>query len=115
MVTPYHLLLGNTPMSALLRIPPRTSPPEHEPALQTTPSSAPAATGSLPQSKWQYNSPDWVEIPSLPLATPSVAFDEPPHSKHKEEMSLHKALTRNQLEAFSRDSQLVCKAREEYY
>ena len=35
--------------------------------------------------------------------------------KWKEEMPLHKALTRSQQEAFSRDSQLVCKAREKCY
>ena len=30
-------------------------------------------------------------------------------------MPLHKALSRSQQEAFSRDSQLVCKEREQYY
>ena len=55
MVIPYHLLLGNAPMSALLSIPMGVSPPEQEPALQTPPSSAPAATGPSPQSKQQCN------------------------------------------------------------
>ena len=40
MVTPYLLLLGNAPTSALLSIPPGVSPPEQEPALQTPPFSA---------------------------------------------------------------------------
>ena len=33
MVTHFHLLLGNAPMSTLLSIPPGVSPPEPEPAL----------------------------------------------------------------------------------
>ena len=115
MVTPYHLLLGNAHTSVILSIPPGVSPPEQEPALQTPPASAPAATGPSPWSKWQHNLPDQVEAPSPPVATSNVAPKEPPHSKWKEEMPLHKALSRSQQEAFSRDSQLVCKAREEYY
>ena len=59
MVTIFHLLLGNAPTSTLLCIPRGVSPPEQEPALQTPPSSAPAATGPSPQSKWQHNLPDW--------------------------------------------------------
>ena len=38
-----------------------------------------------------------------------------PHLKQKEEMLLHKALSRSHQEAFSRDSKLVQKAREDYY
>ena len=49
------------------------------------------------------------------MATSNVAPEEPSHSKQKEEMPLHKALSRSQQEAFSRDSWLVCKVREEYY
>ena len=52
MVTPFYLLLGNAPMSTLLSIPPGVSPPEQVPALQTPPSSAPAATGPSPRCKW---------------------------------------------------------------
>ena len=37
MVTPYNLLLGNAPMSALLSIPLGVSPPKQKPALQTPP------------------------------------------------------------------------------
>ena len=51
MVTLYHLLLGNAPTSTLLSIPIGVSPPEWESALWTPPSTAPAATGPLPQSK----------------------------------------------------------------
>ena len=52
MITPYHILLGNAPMSTLLSVPPRVSPSEWESALQTPPSTAPAANRPLPQSKW---------------------------------------------------------------
>ena len=115
MVPPSHLLLGNAPISTLLYIPPGISPPEQEPALQTPPSSALAATRPSPQSKWQQNLPDQVEAPSPLVATSNMTPKEPPHSRQKEEMPLHKALTRSQQEAFNRDSQLVHKVREEYY
>ena len=48
-------------------------------------------------------------------ATSRVASEEPPHSKRRDEMPLHKALTGSQWEAFARDSDLVQKAREEHY
>ena len=51
MVIPFHLLLENAPMSTLLSIPPGVLPPECKPALQTSPFSAPTATGPSPQSK----------------------------------------------------------------
>ena len=51
MVTPFHLLLGNAPMSTLLSIPPGVSPLQQEPALLTPPSSTPGAAGPSPQLK----------------------------------------------------------------
>ena len=45
MVTPFHLLLGNAPMSTLLSIPLEVSPPEQGPAPQISPSSGPTVTG----------------------------------------------------------------------
>ena len=48
------------------------------------------------------------------MATYNVAPEEPPCSK-QEETPFHKALSRSQQEAFSRDSQLLCKAWKEYY
>ena len=44
-----------------------------------------------------------------------MAPEEPPCSKQKKELPLHKVLSRRCHEAFSRDSKLVQKAREEYY
>ena len=95
MVTPYHLLLGNAPMSALLSIPPGVSPPEQEPSPQTPLFTAPAATGHSLQSKWQHNLPDWIEPPSPSEATSKPAPKEPPHLKQKEEMPFHKALSKS--------------------
>ena len=48
-------------------------------------------------------------------ATSRVSSEEPPHSKRRDEMPLHRALTGSQREAFTRDSDLVRKAREEHY
>ena len=110
-VTPFHLLLGNAPTSTLLSIPQGVPPPEQEPAPQTHPFTAPAATRPSPWSKWQYNSPDRAEPPSPSEATSKVTPEEPPHSKWKEKMPFHKALSRSHQEAFSRDSRLVWKAR----
>ena len=44
-VTPYHLLLGNAPTSALLSIPLGVSPSEPEPALHTPPKPSGATAG----------------------------------------------------------------------
>ena len=52
LVTPFHLLLGNAPTSALLNIPPGVSPFQLEPALQTPPASATKAPEPLPEPKW---------------------------------------------------------------
>ena len=114
MVTPFHLLLGNAPTSTLLSIPPGVSLPEWEPALQTLPFSAPTAMGPSPWSKQQHHSPEWVGPPSPSGATSKATPEEPPHSKQKEEMPFHKALSRSYQEVFSRDSRLVWKAREDY-
>ena len=76
MVTPIHLLLGNAPTSTLISIPPGVSPLQQEPAPQTPPSSAPVAPGPLPWSKWQHNSPDWVEPLSPSETTSRVTTEE---------------------------------------
>ena len=78
MVTPYHLLLGNAPMSNLLSIPLGVSPPEWEFAPWTPLSTAPAATGPLPWCKWQHHSPDWVGTPSPSEATSKATSEDHP-------------------------------------
>ena len=116
MVIPFHLLLWNAPTSALLSIPLGVSPPEQEPAPQTPPSSALAVTRPSPWSKWWYNLPDWVEPLSPSETTSKVTPKEPPHSKQKEEMLFHEALSRScTRKALTRHSRLVWKVREDYY
>ena len=43
-----------------------------------------------------------------------MTTEESPHSKQKKEMLLHKVLSRSWQEAFSRDSKLVQKTKEDY-
>ena len=102
-------------MSTLLNIPPGAYSPQQEPALQTPPSSAPAVPGPSPWSKWQHNLPNRVKPPSPSETTSKATLEESPHSKQKEEMLLHKALSRSCQEAFHSDSKLVQRVREEYY
>ena len=51
LVTPFHLLLGNAPTSALLSIPLGVSPLQLETALQTPSASTTRAPEPSPQSK----------------------------------------------------------------
>ena len=59
----------------------------------------------LPFRQWK--ALDWKALPEGPLRTP--------HSKQRDEMLLHKALMGSQWEAFTRDLDLVWKAREDYF
>ena len=115
LVAPYHLLLGNALMSTLFSIPLGVPPPEWESAPQTPPSTAPAAIRPLPKSKWWHHLPDWVGPPSPSEATSKATPKEPCHSKQKEEMPLHKALSRSHQEAFNRNSRLMPKERGEFF
>ena len=114
LVTPFHLLLWNMPLSTLLNIPPSIY---HSTWIFPTGSSfsAPIAPGPSAPSKWQHPSPIQTVFPPQSEATPRVAPEEPSHSKRRDEMPLHKALTGGQQEAFTRDSELVQKTREEHY
>ena len=115
MVTPFHLLLGNAPTSNLLSIPLGVSPSEQESAQQTPPFSTPTVTRPSPQFKQWHHLLDQAGPLSPSGATSKVTPEEPPHSKQKEGMPFHKALSRSCQEAFNRGSRLVQKAREDYY
>ena len=68
-----------------------------------------------PRPKWQHPSPDPVDV-LPPSGTMSKRTPKgPPHSKWWEVVPLHKLLTRSHQEAFSQDSHLVRKRREEYF
>ena len=113
LVTPFHLLLGNMPLSPLLNIPPSIFC-----LTQTCPTSSsycPHGTWALIPIQMVTLLPSWTVSPPQSEATQRVAPEEPPHSKRRDEMPLHKALTRGWCEAFARDSDLVWKAREEHY
>ena len=109
MITPYHLLLGNAPMSTLLSI------PQGYPLLNRVSLQCPSSHQTLAPSKWWHHLPDWARPSSPSEATSKATPKEPPHSKQKEEMPLHKTLSRSHQEAFSRDSRLVHKARVDYF
>ena len=113
MVTPYHLLLGNTP--TLFSIPLGISPPEWESVPWTPSPTAPSPTKPSPQSKQHHHSPDWARPPSPSEDSSKATPEKPPHFKQKEETPLHKALSRSHQETFSRDSRIVQKAREDYF
>ena len=114
MVTPFHLLLGNAPMSVLLSIP----------------QGYPLSTGTChTDSSCLCHHSTWA-LTSVQAATQLTQLGRAsiligdhiqsdscgaPHLKWEEEMLLHEALSRSHQEAFSRDSKLVWKAREEYY
>ena len=112
MVTPYHLLLSNAPTSTLLSIPLGVYPPEWESAPWTPPSTAtgphPGPNGGTTCLTGQ------GPLPHLRLP-PKQSLRSHPVSKQKEEMPLHKALSRSHQEAFNRDSRLMWKAREDYF
>ena len=73
------------------------------------------APGPLALSKWWHPSPGQsVSPPQLEMIS-RVASEEPPHLKREDEMPLHKALAGSWREAFTRDLELVQKAREEHY
>ena len=92
--TQYILLDMNLSHKLLILLPPWHLDPWPHPNSDT-----PSQTVSLPQSE----------------ATPRVVPDEPPHSKRRDEIPLHKALTGGRQETFAMDSELVQKAREELY
>ena len=70
--------------------------------------------GPFPRAKWQYPSPDQaVSLPQSEDAAGGVT-EESPHFKQRDEMPLHKSLLGSQGEAFTKDLDLVWKAREDY-
>ena len=78
LVTPFHLLLGNAPTSALLSIPPGVHPLQLEATPQTPPVSTTRIPEPSPQSKWQHHLPDQGEPSSPSESTSKAALDEPP-------------------------------------
>ena len=114
LVTPFHLLLRNMPLSTLLNI---------HPSIFCSTQFYPTSSSSYcPHGTWIPGPiqtvtplPNWTVSPLQLETTQKVAPEEPPHSKRRDEMPLHKALTGGQQEPFVRDSDPVWKAREGHY
>ena len=104
---------GKFAPSTLLNVPPSVS--LQESALPVTHPTAPMAPGPPALSKQQHPSPSQTVSPPQLEVTSRVTSKEPPHSKRRDEMPLHKALAGSWWEAFIRDLDLVQKAREEHY
>ena len=68
-----------------------------------------------PRPRWWHPSPDLVDVSPVSGTMSKATLEEPPSSKQQEIMPLHKALTQSCLEAFSQDSSLVRKTREENF
>ena len=112
MVASYHILLGHVPTSHPFGLSPEASPSEQESAPRAPSSPVPEHS---PRPKWQHPSPDPADV-LPPSGTMSKGTPRgPPNSKQWEVALLHKALTRSHQEAFSWDSHLVGKMREEYF
>ena len=115
MVASFHLLLGNAPNIFSAKHSPRGIPLQQEPTPQTPHCLHQQSAQALDsvQAATQLTQPGGTSVPiSNYLQSDSRGA---PHSKQKEEMLLHKALSRSHQETFSRDSKLVKKARKEYY
>ena len=112
LVASYHILLGHVPTSHPFSLS-QEAPPSEQVSAPRAPS--PPAPECSARPKWWHTSPDPADV-LPPSGTMSKGTPEgPPHSKQQEVMPLHKALTRSCQEAFSQDSHLVRKMREEYF
>ena len=112
LVASYEILLGQAPMSYPLTLSQRTSPVEEQ--------SAPAAPSvpvpkQSPRPKRWHPSPDHVDSMPVGRTTSKTTLEEPPSSKQWGVPPWNRTLRQSCLEAFSRDSDLVKEAREEYF
>ena len=76
---------------------------------------APTTPRPPPRPKQQHHSPDPIGVLPLSEATSKASPKGPPSSKWWEVMPVYKASMRSFQEAFSEDSHLVRKMREEYF
>ena len=111
----YHILLGHVPTSYLFNISQGASPCQQGSILGASSLSAPTAPGPSPRPKQWHHSPDPMSVSPLSKATSKATPKGPPSSKWWEVTPLYKVLMRSHQEAFSRDSHLVRKMREEYF
>ena len=112
LVASYQILLGQASTSHPFTISQRTSPVEEQPAPAAPPVPVPKQS---PRPKRQHPSPDPVDTMPLGGTMSKTTSEEPPSSKCQEVPPWNRALKQSCSEAFSRDSDLVKEAREEYF
>ena len=78
-------------------------------------STTPITPRPSPGAKWQYPSPNWAVSPSQLEDAVGGVPEEPPHLRQRDETPLYKSLMGNWWEALANDSDLVWKAREDYF
>ena len=112
LATLYHLLLRQTPLSHPLILPQRTSSTKGQPTATISPSPVPKQS---PKSKSQHPLPDPMECMPMGGATPKATLGGPPRPKRWEIPHWLTTLKPNHAEEFSWDSNMVRKARREYF
>ena len=108
----YHILLGQIPLSTSIISPQRTSPMEEQLTATVSPTPAPKQSPKL--KRW-HPLPDPVESMPISSATPKATLGGPPSPKRWEIPHWLTTLKPNHAKAFSWDSDMVKKARREYF
>ena len=114
LVTPFHVLLGNAPLSTLLNIHPQYLLPNTSLPHWLLILLPPWHLGTWPHPNSDNPPPArlYCQINQKPSQS---GPEEPSNSKRRDEMPLHKVLTGVWQEAFAMDSDLVQKVREDHY
>ena len=114
LVNPFHLLLGNMPLSTLLNICPLVSSAWHK-------SAPPVPHPTTPHGTWACGPIQMVTPLPQPDCIPISIRNQPKSGpwganplKEKGWNTSSQSVTRGSAEPFTRDSNLVCKVREEH-
>ena len=108
----HHLLLGQTPLSPPFILSQGTSPLGEKPTAMVSPTTAPKQS---PRLQRQHPLPDPMESMPIGGATPKATLGGPPSPKRQEVPLWSTTLKPNCAEVFSQDSDMVRKARGEYF
>ena len=112
----YQVLLGHTPTSYLFSILPRSIPPPNKGSSpELFPPLPIPCLGLHPGPSDGNHSQDLTDILAFGKATSKATPEGPPSLKWQEITPLHKVLMRSFPEAFSWDTHLVRKTREEHF
>ena len=108
----YHILLGQTPPSPPFVLLQRASPVEEQATSAIPPTPVPKQS---PRPKRQHPSPDPMESTPLGETKSKMTLGGPPSSKQQEILPWDRTLKLSCTEAFHQDSDLVKKARREFF